>query len=65
MLLKKINAFSNARKQWLEASKASIIDSYDIKALRDKAESLRSAFLKQKKDWLAFNAMISARAAAA
>jgi stearoyl-CoA desaturase (delta-9 desaturase) len=63
-LLNKIKAFSDARKQWLEASKASLIDSYDVKALREKAESLRSAFLEQKKHWLTFNATINARIAA-
>jgi stearoyl-CoA desaturase (delta-9 desaturase) len=65
LLIGKINAFSKARKQWLEASKASLIESYDVKALRDKAESLRSAFLQQKKAWLTFNATISARITAA
>lgn len=64
-LLSKINAFSDARKRWLEASKASLIDNCDVKALREKAESLRSAFLQQKKDWLTFNATINAKIAAA
>jgi stearoyl-CoA desaturase (delta-9 desaturase) len=58
-LLTKINAFAKAKKQWVQASKASFIESYDTDALKQKAETLRSAFLQQKKQWLILNAKIA------
>jgi stearoyl-CoA desaturase (delta-9 desaturase) len=60
ILMGKINEFSGARKRWLEARKASIRDNYDVKALKQKAESMRIAFLQQKKTWLSFNAQVLA-----
>lgn len=59
ILLKKINAFAKAKKQWMEANKASIIEKYDINALQEKTEKLRSVFLQQKREWLMLNARIA------
>jgi len=58
-LLNKINEFSMAKKQWMEAKKASVMETYDIQALKDRAERLKASFLEQKKNWLILNAQIA------
>lgn len=54
-LLNKINEFSRAKKQWMEASRASVMEAYDIDILKAKAEKLKANFLHQKKYWLILN----------
>ncbi len=58
-LLSKINAFSLAKKQWVEANKASVMEACDLDALKKKVENLKLNFLHQKKDWLLLNAKIA------
>lgn len=58
-LMNKINEFSAAKKQWLQASKDSVRENYDLDALKEKAETLKMHFLQQKKDWLMLNARIA------
>lgn len=57
-LVKKINAFSSVKLQWVEARKNSVMENYDLDALKEKAETLKIIFLQQKKDWLILNAKI-------
>ena len=59
ILLEKINAFSKARKQWLDANRAAIMGGYDVAALKKKTGMLRTVFLEQKKRWLMLNATIA------
>ena len=59
ILLKKINDFSLAKKQWIKASKTSVMESYDLEDLKEKAEKLKASFLRQKKYWLVLNAQIA------
>ena len=59
MLLKKINEFSLAKKQWIKASKASVMEGYDLEDLKQKVEKLKANFLCQKKSWLMLNAKIA------
>ena len=59
ILLAKINAFSKARKQWLDANRAAIMGGYDVAALKKKTKMLRTVFLEQKKHWLMLNARIA------
>jgi stearoyl-CoA desaturase (delta-9 desaturase) len=54
-LLHKINEFSQAKKQWLEASKNSVLENYDLDELKGKVELLRTNFLQQRKNWLMLN----------
>lgn len=58
-LISKINEFSRARRQWLEARKASMIENYDCDALKQKVEALKQSFLEQKKEWLMLNARLA------
>lgn len=58
-LMNRINDFSQAKKQWLEASKSSVMENYDLETLKEKVESLKESFLQQKKDWLLLNAKIA------
>lgn len=59
MLLKKINEFSLAKKQWIKASKASVMEGYDLEDLKQKVEKLKANFLCQKKSWLMLNEKIA------
>ncbi|VAW69888.1 Fatty acid desaturase; Delta-9 fatty acid desaturase [hydrothermal vent metagenome] len=59
LLMKKINDFSQARRQWLEARKASVAENCDIDALKEKVEALKLSFLQQKKAWQMFNQSIA------
>ena len=56
LLVEKINEFSKAKNQWLEARKKMAAESVDLKALKEKVEMLKASFLQQKKDWLMLNA---------
>ncbi len=58
-LLSKINAFARAKKLWMEASKASVIEAYDLDDLKERVEQLKANFLNQKKDWLMLNAKLA------
>jgi hypothetical protein len=53
--MNRINEFSMARRQWLEASKTSVVESYDIEILKEKVKALKVNLLQQKKDWLLLN----------
>ena len=55
VLMNRINEFSMARRQWLEASKTSVVESYDIEILKEKVKALKVNLLQQKKDWLLLN----------
>lgn len=59
ILMAKINDFSQAKRQWLEARKASVTESCDLDALKEKVETLKSNFLQQKKAWHIFNQRIA------
>ena len=59
ILLKKINEFSLAKKQWVKASKTSVMEGYDLKDLTEKVEKLKASFLRQKKYWLVLNSQIA------
>jgi len=54
-LMVKVNAFSAARVQWLEAKRMAVKDGYDLKALYHKVEMLKLSFLEQKRAWLMLN----------
>jgi len=54
-LINRINEFSQAKKQWLEARKASMLEGYDLKALKQKVEILKKNVQQQKKEWLLLN----------
>jgi stearoyl-CoA desaturase (delta-9 desaturase) len=58
-LLHKINEFALAKKQWMEASKASAMENYDLEALKERVETLKSNFLQQKRNWLMLNEKIA------
>ncbi|MCF6246202.1 MAG: hypothetical protein L3J69_02455, partial [Desulfobacula sp.] len=58
-LLVKINEFSQARRQWLEAKKLCAKESCDLETLKERAIELRDNFMQQKKDWLMLNARIA------
>jgi len=55
-LLSKINEFSLAKRQWMEAHKNSMKEHCDLDALKKQVETLKQSFLQQKKDWLLLNA---------
>lgn len=55
-LLSKINAFTQAQKQWVDASKASVMEAYDLNLLKKKVALMKANFLQQKKYWLALHA---------
>ncbi len=59
LLIKKMNAFSQAKRQWLEAHKASVAESYDLATLKKRVEALKLNFLQQKKSWQMFNQSIA------
>lgn len=58
-LMHKINDFSLAKRQWMEAHKASVKESCDLEALKEKVETLKENFLQQKRDWLMLNASLA------
>lgn len=58
-LLHRINEFSQAKKQWLEASKNSVLKNYDLDELKGRVEKLRTNFLQQRKNWLMLNERIT------
>jgi stearoyl-CoA desaturase (delta-9 desaturase) len=58
-LLHKINEFALAKKQWMEASKASAMENYDLEALKEKVKTLKKNFLQQKRNWLMLNEKIA------
>ena len=59
VLIRNINAFAQAKRQWMEAKKNTMIESYDLDALYEKVETLKANFLEQKKNWLNLNARIA------
>lgn len=59
VLIRNINAFAQAKRQWMEAKKNTMIESYDRDALYEKVETLKANFLEQKKNWLNLNARIA------
>lgn len=59
ILIHKINEFSKARKQWIAAGKASMIENYDVQKLKLKVEMLKQGLLEQKKQWLMLNAKLA------
>jgi len=58
-LMQKINEFSQAKKQWVEAHKNSVMESCDLDALKQSVETMKENFLQQKKDWLLLNARLA------
>ncbi len=59
LLVIKIDAFSKARNEWIEAQKKKALQGCDLDALREKVETLRSSFLEQKKEWLMLNSRLA------
>jgi len=59
LLVVKINEFSKAKNQWLEAKKKSALENYDLAALKEKVELLKDSFLLQKKEWLMLNSKLA------
>jgi hypothetical protein len=57
--MRKINEFSQAKKQWLEASKSSVVENYDLNELKERVEVLKEKFLQQKRQWMMLNATIA------
>jgi len=55
LLMKKINDFARARREWLKAHKASVTENYDLRALRERVDTLKQNFIQQKKNWLMLN----------
>jgi len=58
-LIKNINEFSRARKQWMEARKNAMIESCDLNILKLKVDSLKDSFMQQKKTWVDLNARLA------
>lgn len=54
-LMNKINEFSVAKRQWIDANKASVAENYDLDALKAKVKILKTNLLQQKKAWLTLN----------
>lgn len=59
ILLKKINEFSLAKRQWMEANKASVMEACDLDDLKERVDKLKTSFLNQRKNWLMLNAEIA------
>ncbi|VAW54541.1 Fatty acid desaturase; Delta-9 fatty acid desaturase [hydrothermal vent metagenome] len=55
IFIENINAFTQARKQWLEAKKNTVLNNYDLDKLKEKADALKFKLLQQKKNWLNLN----------
>jgi len=55
LFIENINAFTQAKKQWLDAQKNTVLNNYDLANLKEKTEALKSVFLQQKKKWLNLN----------
>ena len=60
ILMHKIEAFSEVKKQWINATKRSAIKSYDFNRLGQTVTMLKADFLAQKKVWLSLNSSILA-----
>jgi len=58
-LLSKLNEFSLARKQWIEANKTSVMETYDLDSLKGKVKRLKANLLQQKKDWILLNEQLN------
>lgn len=61
-LISRINEFSRAKKQWIDASRASVmeeLEGYDLENLKKRVEILKANFLHQKKHWQVLNASIA------
>lgn len=61
-LLNRINEFSRAKKQWMEAKKVSVMqgmDAYDVENLKKRVEILKANFQNQKRSWLVLNEKIA------
>ncbi len=58
-LINRINEFSRAKRQWLEARKACVRENYDLDALREKVDELKHSFLEQKRNWQMLNARLA------
>ena len=58
-LIYKVNEFSAAKLQWIEAKKSSVLESYDLDNLKNKVELLKENFLQQKKNWQMLNAQFA------
>lgn len=58
-LMKRINEFSKANKQWMDAHRASVKEGCDLEALKAKVEKLKENLLQQKRDWLMLNAKLA------
>lgn len=54
-LLNRANDFARAKKQWLEASKASVMQRYELVILKRRVKTLKVIFRHQKKNWLLIN----------
>jgi stearoyl-CoA desaturase (Delta-9 desaturase) len=54
-LLCRINEFSQARKQWVEAKKVSMMAGCDLELLKARVEKLKADFHHQKRYWLVLN----------
>ncbi len=54
-LLGRINEFSQARKHWVEAKKASMVASCDLEVLKARVEKLKADFHHQKRYWMVLN----------
>jgi len=59
ILISNINEFAQAKRQWMEAKKNTMIEGYDLEALSEKVETLKANFLEQRKNWLNLNARIA------
>lgn len=58
-LVAKVNEFAYAKKQWMAANKASVLEHYDLQALNAKVKELKANFLQQKKEWIMLNARLA------
>jgi stearoyl-CoA desaturase (Delta-9 desaturase) len=54
-LLSRIHEFSQARKQWVEAKKISVMAGCDLEVLKARVEKLKADFHHQKRYWLVVN----------
>jgi len=59
ILMKKITEFSQAKKQWMKASKTSMKENCDLERLKSKVELLKQSFIQQKKSWLILNSKLA------
>jgi len=59
LLIRQINDFYQARKQWLESRKQAVKDNYDNSALAQSYHDLKHALDEQKKNWQLLNARLA------